>query len=396
MKKAFVLVSMLFAGVALQAQSAETYPSARLLARFKFEQLSGGLVVLKARLDQHPDTLNFILDTGSGGISLDTFTALYLNLPLTPTERTVKGIGGIKPLHFYNGGTLHFQGLTVENLDFHINDYELLSEVYGIRVDGIIGYSFFRRYVVHLNFDEQIISVYSPGRYQYPKKGVFLNPSFANIPVTRHEIGDARSFFSNFYLDTGAGLCVLLTTQFVQDSSFLRPGRKKVSTQVEGLAGKINMHISVMKYLHIGKYRFKKVPIHIYNDSLNVLSYPYLVGLLGNDLLRRFNMVINYPEKQIHLTPNSHFRERFDYSYTGMSMYFIDNKVIVTEVQQGSPADKAGLQPGDVIFGINGNFSNNILQYKSMLQQPGQRYSIIIFRNGQPRMIQLRVGSILR
>lgn len=395
MKQGLLLLIFCTVLVRLQAQT-EDYPSARLLARFKFEQLNGGLVVLKARLDQHPDTLNFILDTGSGGISLDTFTAVYLQLPLTPSERTVRGIGGIKPLHFYNGGTLRFLGLTVANLDFHINDYELLSEVYGIRVDGIIGYSFFRRYVVHLDFDQQIISVYTPGRYLYPKKGVFLHPSFANIPVTRHEIGDARSFLSNFYFDTGAGLCVLLTSQFVQDSSFLVPGRKIVSTQVEGLAGKITMNLSVIKHLQIGKYRFKKVPIHIYNDSLNVLSYPYLVGLLGNDLLRRFNMVINYPERQIHLTPNTHFRERFDYSYTGMSMYLIDHKIVITEVQQGSPADKAGLQPGDVIFGINSNFSNNILQYKNMLQQPGQRYSIIVFRDGQPRMIQLRVGSILR
>ena len=34
-------------------------------------------------------------------------------------------------------------GITVENLDFHINDYDILTSAYGMRIDGIIGYSFY-------------------------------------------------------------------------------------------------------------------------------------------------------------------------------------------------------------------------------------------------------------
>ena len=45
---------------------------AKLLTRFNFRQFSGGIILLKAKLNTIPDTFNFILDTGSGAISLDS------------------------------------------------------------------------------------------------------------------------------------------------------------------------------------------------------------------------------------------------------------------------------------------------------------------------------------
>ena len=379
----------------LSAQNDE-FPPAKLLTSFKFEQLTGGIIILHATLNDFPDTLNFILDTGSGGISLDTLTALYYKLPLEPSDRTVRGIGGIKNINYYKNGTLHFPGLDVERLDFHINDYEILTEVYGLRVDGIIGFSFLRRYIVAIDYDKQLMSVYLPGKYEYPKKGTTLKPTFASIPITNHYVQDERSYLLNFYFDTGAGLCVLMSEQFMQDSVFISKRKKSVNTQVEGLIGKINMRLTTMKRMKIGPYRFSKVPIHVYSDSMNVLGYPSVKGLLGSDLLRRFNIVLNYPERIIHLTPNTHMRDPFDYSYTGMSYYFIEGKIIITEIQQGSPAEKAGLMPGDIIFGVESNFSNNIGQYKLLLQNQGQKVRILIFRNSVPQMFELKVGSILK
>jgi hypothetical protein len=394
MRVFFTLLLFLFT-VSVTAQDND-YPPAKLLTSFKYEQLTGGIVLLKGTLDNFKDSLNFILDTGSGGISLDTLTAAYYKLPIEPSERTIRGIGGEKKLFYYRKGVLHLKGLSISNLDFHINDYQILTEVYGVRVDGIIGYSFLRRYIVTLNYDKQILSVYEPGNFKYPKGGTYLKPTFANIPVTRHTVSDEHSYTSNFYFDTGAGMCVMFSSDYVRDSALISKKRKIVSTQVEGLAGKINMKLSTIKKVTIGPYSFKKVPVHIYDDSVNVFSYPSLAGLIGSDLLRRFNIVINYPAGLIHLVPNTHMGDPFDYSYTGMNFYFIDGKVVITEVQQNSPAEKAGLMPDDIIFGVETNFSNNIQQYKALLQNAGEKVRILIFRNNQPQMIELKVGSILK
>jgi C-terminal processing protease CtpA/Prc len=52
---------------------------------------------------------------------------------------------------------------------------------------------------------------------------------------------------------------------------------------------------------------------------------------------------MNYDRREIYLLPNTHYREPFDYGYTGLSFYYIDGYIRVTEVMKGSPAETAGL-----------------------------------------------------
>ncbi|MCH5690426.1 hypothetical protein LWM68_43050 [Niabella sp. W65] len=45
-------------------------PPSRELTKISFTQFTGGVIVFKALLDDFKDSLTFVLDTGSGGISL--------------------------------------------------------------------------------------------------------------------------------------------------------------------------------------------------------------------------------------------------------------------------------------------------------------------------------------
>ncbi|MCA6447272.1 MAG: clan AA aspartic protease, partial [Chitinophagaceae bacterium] len=167
------------------AQEEFVLPESKKIASFPFTQLSGGIIVIKAQLDQFPDSLFFILDTGSGGISLDSATVKRLNLSIVKSEKTIRGIGGIRNVDFTNNHDLGLPGMKAQNLDFHINDYELLTSVYGQKIDGIIGYSFFRRHIVRIDYDEKIIEVYTPGNYRYHRGGAsyetkFHNPTYAS------------------------------------------------------------------------------------------------------------------------------------------------------------------------------------------------------------------------
>src|ERR1700743_407351 len=59
---------------ALGAQEAFVQPASKFITKFPFTVFQGGVILLKARLGNFPDSLNFILDTGSGGISLGSGT----------------------------------------------------------------------------------------------------------------------------------------------------------------------------------------------------------------------------------------------------------------------------------------------------------------------------------
>ena len=390
---AFAMACLCLTG---NAQEEFVPPQAKLIAKFPFTQISGGIIILKAQLDNYPDSLNFVFDTGSGGISLDSVTANYLNLKIEKSEKTIRGIGGIKMVEFAYDHQLRFKGLQVQHLDFHINDYELLTSVYGIKIDGIIGYSFLRRYIVRLDYDNLVLEVYTPGTYKYPKGGYLLKPNFSTLPLQSATINDERIISSRFIFDTGAGLSFLLSKDFVDDSAVFKKNRKFYPTQAEGLGGKRQMTLAVAKEVKIGPYKFKRVPIHVFEDDYNVTSYPLLGGLIGNDILRRFNVILNYPEQSIHLKPNSHFTESFDYSYTGLGIYLLDGEIRVIDIMKGSPGDKAGFLPGDIIFSVETNASKNIQTYKNLFQNSIGKIKVVVFRDQRPLVLTIDVKDIRR
>ncbi|HEX3080277.1 MAG TPA: PDZ domain-containing protein, partial [Puia sp.] len=124
-------------------------------------------------------------------------------------------------------------------------------------------------------------------------------------------------------------------------------------------------------------------------------SYPYLAGLIGNDVLRRFNIILNYDKKIFYLTPNSHYRDQFDYSYTGLGLYWIEGEIRVGDVMKDSPAEKAGLKVDDVVIGINDNLSQNLQLYKSMLQNTGDKVKLLVDRRPQGLLeMSMKIKSI--
>lgn len=396
MKPFYLAIAMLCLAIVGNAQEEFVLPQAKMLARFPFTQLSGGIIIVKAQFDNFPDTLNFVFDTGSGGISLDSTTAAYLKVVSVKTEKTIRGIGGIKTVDFTNNHTIKLHGFSTSRLDFHINDYDLLTSVYGVKIDGIIGYSFLRRYIIRIDYDNLFIEVYSPGSFKYPKGGFLLRPNFSTLPLQSATLDDERPITSRFIFDTGAGLSFLLSKDFVDDSVVFKKSRKMYPTQAEGIGGKRQMSISVAKEVKIGPYKFKKVPVHIFEDDYNVTSYPLLGGIIGNDILRRFNVILNYPEQSIHIKPNSHFTESFDYSYTGLGIYLLDGEIRVIDVMPNSPGDKAGFLPGDVIFSVEANASKNIQAYKNLFQNSIGRMRVVIFRDQKPIVLTIDIKDIRR
>ncbi len=392
----YVLMILIFPSLYGKAQEMFVEPPSTFITSFSFRMLNGGVILVSARVNDYADSLNFILDTGSGGISLDSTTVEELGIPITPSDKTIKGIGGIRKVSFLNNATLRLPGLVIENLNFHVNDYGILTSVYGIRIDGIIGYSFFSRYIVNINYDFLQINVFSKGEYKYPSAGFMLYPMFTGLPMQSLQFTDSRKFVQRFYLDTGAGLNFLLSESYLNDSAVLRKRRKSpVVTQAEGVGGKMSMRLTTIKELKVGPYRFRWVPTFLFKDEFNVTNYPFVGGLLGNDILRRFNITFNYAKQQVHIVPNLHYKDDFDYAYSGLSIYYVDEKIVVDDVVPSSPAEKAGFKKEDIIVAINNNTSNNIQAYKTIMQTLGQKLKFLVIRDGMPMMLSMKPKSIL-
>jgi hypothetical protein len=350
--------------------------------------------VFNASVGNNKIPLHFILDTGSGGVSLDSATAVELQLPLTPSDTVVMGIAGAHKVSYAFNQKFTIGNLVTDSLNFYVNDYSILSSVYGEKIDGIIGFGFLNKYIFNINFDSSKIFVYSKGKYQYEDGGTLFKPAFSKLVYYPISVKDKTKLTSNFYFDTGAGLNLLVTEDFIKENDLLLSRRKPLVTQVQGLGGKRRMRLTVIKRLKFGPYVFRQVPTNIYDDEDKVINYPNVVGLLGNDIMRRFNITLNYGAQEIYFKPNTSYFDEFDYAYTGLSLYNFDGKIIIDDIVKDSPASKAGLQNGDEVVSVGTNFSGDIKMYDKLLQKVRESIKIIIKRQEKIQLYEIRPLSI--
>ena len=71
--------------------------------------------------------------------------------------------------------------------------------------------------------------------------------------------------------------------------------------------------------------------------------------------------------------------------------------VIIVEVNQGSPADMTGLEPGDVILTVNGEDVNKPSDIRTVILEndlrSGDKVTLQIFRNGNYQKVKLKLGK---
>ena len=73
--------------------------------------------------------------------------------------------------------------------------------------------------------------------------------------------------------------------------------------------------------------------------------------------------------------------------------------VIIVEINQGSPADMTGLEPGDVILSVNGEDVNKPSDIRTVILEndlrSGDKVTLQIFRNGNYKKVKLKLGKYI-
>ena len=184
------------------------------------------MIIVHAQIENKPDTLNFIFDTGNSGISLDSITASKLNLKVESSNSFIKGISGIRKAYFIKNHSLLLPGLKVDNLNFHVSDYELISSTYGITIHGIIGNSFFRQFIAQIDYDNQEISIYHPGEFNYPTKGFLIKPMFTSYPTYNVSFKEHIKLNVPSIVDIGAGVNFIAVASLNKETPYLKKNKK--------------------------------------------------------------------------------------------------------------------------------------------------------------------------
>jgi len=69
---------------------------------------------------------------------------------------------------------------------------------------------------------------------------------------------------------------------------------------------------------------------------------------------------------------------------------------LISDVQKGGPAEKAGLKAGDVVIKFNGREINNSTQFRILVASsaPGTKVNLTILRDGKKKVIAVKLGEL--
>lgn len=266
--------------------------------------LKNGNIILSLKLNNYNTPLQFIFDTGADGMAIRKSLSDSIGLTIYRQQQT-NVVGASLQVSISSGNDVHLNdSLSLKNQSIAI--FEQIED----GVDGIIGLNLCKEYIVHVDFDTQLLYLYSFGDYDFAQNGETMDITIPDgiilVPCTINIVGK-KEVSGHFIFDTGANYHVIAFEQFVRKNRLLLSGFKS-----EEQASTVSMGISTPVFkgktaiFRVGKNieRFD-MPITLQasggqsNNNKNVPD-----GSLGIQLLNQFNFTIDTLRKKIHLVPN--------------------------------------------------------------------------------------------
>lgn len=214
--------------------------------------------------------------------------------------------------------------------DSHHTIYVILNENInfsshiGIPVNGILGYHFFKDHPVEIDYIQKKITVYQDQNAIAKKLR-----KYEELPITiegnkPYIIADVEMTHqrnpSKLLVDSGNSDAIWLFPKLISDFVYNRPNIDDYLGQ--GFNGDIFGKRSRIHRLYLGNFTFEK-PLTAMPDEYSIqhLSLvPDRKGSIGSDILRRFTVVFNYPEKKIYFRKNRNYDEPFLFNSSGLDI----------------------------------------------------------------------------
>ncbi len=384
--------------------------------------------------------MKFLVDTGVGHTLLfDNHKAQQLGLK-QDHPYLLRGLGDQPALSAYKVkinqlkiGDLFIQDLTLLVLP---ESEFILSKRIGTHIDGIIGYDLFQHYPVLINYPRKFLHI-NPHKVQrrWKKKNSTRLPFHLHKrkPYVNLKIQQAGTTPKEgvFLLDTGLSDALWL---FSKDIAFEKTPPVFEDFLGTGINGDVYGERGKMAALFFGGTQLNQLKV-AYPNPANFATLSLQknrLGSVGAELLSRFKILFDYPNKQLMIRRGVKTQAPFYYNLSGMEIAYDGVQLVkqrlpsvqrvgetgnegiaillqdryqlsfqpvlrVTYVRPASPAYEAGIMAGDVLWQINGKKTHHMKMEKvlAILQKaPGDRIKLRIKRGDSLLKFNFRLQSI--
>lgn len=251
------------------------------------------------------DTLEFLFDSGAGssGIMIDSSIAAEINLKQTG-KITANTIGGKSEFPITDSVSISINDINIFRQKaawFPLKEQEIGE---GHKIDGILGYSFIKDFVIEIDYKSKIMSIMDPEYFanNNQKETIQLIDIKQNrVPIINGNLStkNNKKIATTFIIDLGHDETLILGRVFIEknklqdDTLSVQPKRFN-----EGLGGQTSNKVGVVKEISFGNYTFE-YPNTLFSFDVEG-NFAALDGcLLGGALFQNRKIIFNYREEYI-------------------------------------------------------------------------------------------------
>lgn len=289
-----------------------------------------------------------LLDSGADIVMISQ--GLAKRLGTRPTRSVmVAASGGALSAPVLEDLDIRLGAIRIHSIAAAVVDLNAPSQASGQQIDLILGREFFEHLVVHIDFDQRLISFHDPEEYQPPADSVSVPlRRFGRSRVVDVRLEERVAIPMQF--DLGMDMPLMLSHPFWSKQSFIQ-SRLWSTTLFASAAGAREAPIGTLSSITLGGEQV---------SDLSVILAPLRAegehllppGIIGMPILSRFNLTTDYKNDVVYL------KQRLIQAATpkdraGLRLVWEGDKLRILLVARNSPAAAAGWAVGDLVVAVN-------------------------------------------
>lgn len=318
-------------------------------------RLNGGALLVEARINGG-EPMWFILDTGGHAI-LTADAANKLGLASHGQGSSTGSGPGAMRTAYTKVKRLSIGKADIRDKTFLVMPYPYSFYERGPRrpIAGILGLEIFQRFAVTFDYDHHqlVLEPFDHGDPPPPGKGTPVPLSFTyDMPLVDAELEGRHGVFG---IDTGNSSYTLVFPNWASRESLFPRYAKGAPIPTGGVGGEYIAHLSHARSMRLGDARVTGLNVMLTRADAGATGNPSEAGNIGQDVLSRFNVHIDYRQRRMYLAPRTKPHE-VHFAAAGLSVTKHEarpDRFVVNWVLDGGPAAQAGLKQGDAITAVN-------------------------------------------
>lgn len=316
------------------------YGAATMRARIPFENKNGS-IILSVRINNFARPLRLLFDTGADGMAVSQTLADEIGLTVT-RQNNASVVGSNVAIQVSDKNTVLLDTLKLENMGIAI------FPKMGHDVDGIIGNTLVKRFIVQVDYDKSELSLFDFGNFKQDLDGISVPLRMSDGMLSLH--GDlsfkpGKNHSGDFVFDTGAAYHLICFRPFVRENRLLVNGFKPLYNGSTASLGIVSPTYTGKSYQFTltGTEPTMGMPVTLMaGSSSNENWLPAFDGSIGVRLMSRYNFVINVQRNEIVLKKNHTYGYPHDFVLGEMLMgWNHQGKLVVLQSLNSAPSSLA-------------------------------------------------------